>query len=186
MTAGDSVAWIYRLIDKGTSLFVEGTDLRTPEACIEWQERADQFAEEAKAGVKARSPDDAVRLETLSPYPPVDLPPGHPWRTPPPALFASSLTSSALCEANEPVSYHFALINRLEEIARDWRAKPPKGQVGRRGIDDSKEIADAITLMMTEDLSAHQAARRIFPDDDSAKRRLYGKLPSKLALINNE
>jgi 1-acyl-sn-glycerol-3-phosphate acyltransferase len=180
MTAGDPVAWIYRRIDEGGILFVEGTDLRSHEAAVKWQGRADKFTQEAKAGVTARSPVDAVRLETLSPYLPVGLRPGHPWRTPPPPLFPVSNTSSALCETNDPVSYHLALINRLEEIARDWRARPPKRQVGRRGIDDSKEIAKAITLMKTQDLSAHQAACQIFPDDASAKRRLYGKLPSKV------
>ena len=173
------VAWLNRLIDKGGILLVEGMELRTPEAGIEWQGRADQFRQEAKAGVADRSPDDAARLETLSPYLPVDLPLGHPWRAPPPALFADSCTSSALCEANHSVSYHFALINRLEEIARDWRARPPKGQVGRRHIDDIKEITKAKRLMKTEGLSPNKAAGRIFPDNPSSQRRLYGKLPRK-------
>lgn len=122
------VAWLNRLINRGRILFVEGKDLRTAAAGIEWQGRADQFRQEAKAGVADRSPDDAARLETLSPYESVDLRPGHPWWTPPPALFAASNTSSALCEANHPVSYHLALINRLEEIVSDWRVNPPPPQ----------------------------------------------------------
>lgn len=125
MTADSPVAWLNCLIDRGRSHFVEGKDLRTQEAGIEWQRRADQLEKEAKAGVKDRSPDDAVRLETLSPYPLVGLPLGNPWWKPPPALFTASCTSSVKCEENHPVSYFLALINRLEEIARDWRATPP-------------------------------------------------------------
>ena len=122
------VAWLNSLIDRGRILFVEGKDLRTPEAGIEWQGRADQLLQEARAGVKARSPDDAKRLETLSPYPPVDLDPGNPWWTPTLAFSVASCkssTSSILCEENHPVSYHLALANRLEEIVSDWRANPP-------------------------------------------------------------
>lgn len=58
----------------------------------------------------------------------------------------------------------------------------PKGKVGRRSIDESKEIAEATRLMETEGLSANKAAGRIFPDNPSSQRRLYGKLPSKRAL----
>jgi len=120
-----SVAWLNRLIDRGRILFVEGVDLRTHETGIEWQRRADQLLQEARAGVKERSPDDAARLETLSPYPPARLPSGHPWWRPVPVLDTASCTSSALCEDNQSVSYHLALIDRLEQIARDWRANPP-------------------------------------------------------------
>lgn len=121
------VAWLNCLIDRGRILFVEGMDVRTPEAGIEWQGRADQLKEEAKAGVKARSPDDAARLETLSPYQRVDPPPGNPWWTSPADLFTVDSTSSSVrCEENNPLSYHLALIYRLEEIVSDWRVNPPE------------------------------------------------------------
>ena len=121
------VAGLNRLIDRGRSLFVKGMDVRTLTAGIEWQGHADQFKQEAKAWVKEQSPDDAVRLETLSPYPAVGLPPGHPWGTSTPVLgIIASCTSSAICEENNPVSYHLALVNELKEIVSDWRVKSPE------------------------------------------------------------
>ncbi len=140
------VAWLNCLIDRGRILFVEGMDVRTPEAGIEWQGRADQLKEEAKAGVKARSPDDAARLETLSPYRRVSPPPGNPWWTSPADLFTVDSTSSSVrCEENNPLSYHLALINRLEEIVSDWRANPPAPPVvaaprGRPGPDKPLKV----------------------------------------------
>ncbi len=129
------VAGLNRLIDRGRSLFVEGMDVRTPEAGIEWQGRADQFEEEAKAWIKEQSPDDAVRLETLSPYPSVYLPLGNPWWKPTSALGLASCTSSVLCEENNPVSYHLALVNELKEIVGDWRVNLPELPIvtARRG-----------------------------------------------------
>ena len=162
------VAWLNRLIDKGRILLVEGMDLRTPEAGIEWQGRADQFRQEAKAGVADRSPDDAARLETLSPYLPVALPPGHPWWTPPPALFIASCTSSALCEANQPVSYHLALINRLEKIVSDWRVKEPVPPIAaaRRGRPghDRPLTERAVGWMLKMKKHSNQTKRAVAED----------------------
>lgn len=140
------VAGLNRLISRGGILFVEGKDLRTPEAGIEWQGRATQFFEEAEAWVKEQSPDDDGRLEILSPYPPVDLPLGNPWWTPTLALSTASCTSSVLCEENHPVSYHLALINRLEEIVSDWRVNPPGRKTGRRLKNMNKQISTAKDL----------------------------------------
>ncbi len=125
----NTIEWLNRLIDEGKILFVEGKDVRTPEAGREWQWRAAQFKEEAKAWVKVQSPADAWMLKTLSPYRPVDLDPGNPWWTPTLAFSVASCrssTSSIVCEENHPVSYHLALINELEEIVSNWRAKTPE------------------------------------------------------------
>ena len=119
------VAGLDRLINTCRILFTEGKDLRTPEAGIEWQGRADRVEQEAKAWITAWSPDEAVKLETLGPYSQVVLSPDHPWWKPTTALGLATCTSSVLCEENNPVSYHLALLNELKEIVSGWRAKAP-------------------------------------------------------------
>ena len=158
------VAWLNCLIDRCRIHFVEGTDLRVPETGIEWQGRADQLLQEARAGVKERSPDDAWRLETLSPYPPVGLLPGHPWWTPwtpTPVLGTDSCTSSALCEENHPVSYHLALINCLKEIVSDWRAKPPGRKTGPKPINLDKQMSTAKHLLNTDKATSKSDAAKL-------------------------
>ncbi len=156
------VAGLNRLIDRGGILFVEGMDVRTPEAGIEWQGHADQFAEEVKAWVKQQSPGDAVRLETLSPYPAVGLPPGHPWRTPTPVLgIIASCTSSAICEENNPVSYHLALVNELKEIVSDWRVNPPGRKTGPKPINLDKQMSTAKHLLNTDRATSKSDAARL-------------------------
>ncbi|MCZ6495915.1 MAG: hypothetical protein O6924_07025 [Alphaproteobacteria bacterium] len=142
------VAWLNCLIDRGRILYVEGVDVRTPNEGKEWQECADRFAEEARAGVKARSPDDAARLGTLSPYPRMDLPIGHPWRTPPPSVLdtIAPSTSSVKCGTNNPVSYHWALVDELKEIVSDWRIELPGKPIGRfqYGVDAKRDYSEHV------------------------------------------
>ena len=152
----DLVAGLNRLIARGGNLFVEGMDVRTPEEGKEWQGRADQFAEEAKAWVKEQSPADAVRLETLSPYLAVGLPLDNPWRRPTSALSFASSTSSILCEENNPVIYHLALVTELKEIVSDWRVNPPGRKTGPKPINLDKQMSTAKHLrsMNTSKLAA--------------------------------
>lgn len=166
------VAWLNRLIDRCRDHFVEGMDLRIPETGIEWQGGADQLLQEARTGVKEWSPDDATRLRNLSPYPSADLPPGSPWWTPPLGLGIASLTSSALCEANNPVSYHLALIKRLDEIVRDWRLNPPGRKTGRRLKNMNKQISTANDLQngdMSKLDAATQAVKELGRGDSASE-----------------
>ena len=142
------VARLNRLIDRGTNLYVDGTDVRTHAEGKDWQGHADQFKQEAKAWVKEQSPADAVRLESLSPYPAVTVPPGNPWWTSVSVLdVIASCTSSVKCETNSPVSYHLALVNELKEIARDWRVKLPGAKTGPKPIKLDKQKSTAKYLL---------------------------------------
>ena len=125
MMANESVEWITLHAEKGDHLAVEGDELRTPEAAAAWEPHAERWTKEAIHGVDVRRREDVGTIRTLGRRPLVPAPVGNPyWRSSRAGITHS--TTSVECAESTPLSRLHDRIKSLKEIARDWRANPPK------------------------------------------------------------
>ena len=92
--ANESLVWIARQWRAGVHVREEVYAIRTDEEKDAWAARAQKWLRETRAGVAARSPIDAERLDVIDQLPLLPLDPEHPWWEKPVSVDLSSTSST--------------------------------------------------------------------------------------------
>ena len=171
-------------VNKGVHLREEVYRLTTPEEGEAWAARAQEWLHEARVIVEAYSPQDAERLDVIDTLPLVLLSPDNPfWESYKPISMVISSTGDGR-PGNNPANWHAGHVKRLEEIAKDWRAKeplPPRrhGAAERKGRESLASAETDCRKYLIEYLKNPKTEKKTDIEDDVVEDQLFYRLSRK-------
>ena len=184
MTTQSPRTWITAHLNKGMHLGEEVYALTTPEEGKAWAARAREWLHEARVMVEAYSPEDAGRLDVIGPLPLLPLSPGNPfYKQYKPISMVMSSTGEGR-PGNNPANWHAGHVARLEEIAKNWRAKeplPPRriGAAERKGRESLASAETDCRKYLIEYLKNPKTEKKTDIEDDVVEDQLFYRLSRK-------
>ena len=189
MTTQSPREWITAHLNKGVHLREDVHSLTTPAAGKAWAARARIWLQEARDGVAARSREDVGRLDVIDtlplPWPPLST--DNPFYE---AYEHIGITTSSTGEGrpgNNPANWHAGHVARLEEIAKDWRAKdplPPRRHAAaeRRTRVSLVSAETQCRNWLIEKLKAKRTKRKVDYQDEVLGQELFDGLSDRAFL----
>ncbi len=173
MTTQSPFEWITAHINKGVHLREEVHALTTVDEGEAWAARARAWLQEAREGVAARSREDIGRLDVIGtlplPWPP--LSPGNPFYEAYEYVGLATSSTGVGRPGNNPANWHAGHVARLEEIAKDWRAKAPLSPRRRAAAAHKGELPSSLAEKqcrewLTEKLKARRTETKPVIEDE--------------------
>ena len=184
MTTQTPYEWIAAHVNKGVRLREEVYSLTTPEEGEAWADRVREWLHEARVMVEAYSPQDADRLDVIGALPLLPLSPGNPFWEPYKPISLLTSSTGVGRPGNNLANWHAGHVARLEEIAKDWRAKaplPPRrlGAAARKGRESLASAETDCRKWLIEQLENPKTETKMDIEDEVVEDELFYGLSRK-------